>query len=520
MPAHYCHPSLFILQAYNIFSDGLLEYSGLGQQFLFRRLAPFTPYTLTLEACTAAGCAHSVPQPFWTEEAPPDSQMAPIIQSVEPTNVRLHWSQPTNPNGKIIRYEVVRRHLEGEDRSNATTQTHENTVFTEYNTEEKGWVHNDTGLQPWRNYAYRICAWNSAGHTCSSWNAVRTLQAPPEGLSPPEISYVSMNPPQLLISWLPPQHSNGIVQSYRLQRNGELHPFSLSASTFNYTDSQVLPFSTYTYAVLACTSAGCCTSEAKSITTPEAPPLGVSPPVPWAISAHQINVSWSPPSAQNGKITKYLLRCDGREYQAGQGLSFLVSNLRPSTQYNLSLVACTDGGCTTSGPASTWTMEATPEDMDPPTLQVTGSESIEITWKPPRNPHGQIRNYELRRDGAIVYTGLETRYHDFTLTPGAEYSYSVTATNSQGSVLSPLVKDRTSPSAPSGLEPPKLRAGGDLDILVDWDAPVRTNGEIINYTLFIRELFESEIKTMCITRAHSSFGTRSLTVKHLKPFHR
>ncbi|XP_032771366.1 usherin [Rattus rattus] len=509
-----------VIKAYNVFSDGLPEYSGLGRQFLFRRLAPFTLYILTLEACTAAGCAHSVPQPLWTEEAPPDSQMAPTIQSVEPTSVRLHWSQPANPNGKIIRYEVIRRCLQGEDWGNRTVQADENTVFTEYNTEGNGWVCTDTGLQPWRLYAYRICTWNSAGHTCSSWSVVRTSQAPPDGLSPPEVSYVSTSPLQLLISWFAPRHANGVIQSYRLQRNGVFAAASFNASTFSYTDSQLLPFTTYSYAVLACTGGGCCTSEPTNITTPEASPAGVSPPVLWAIGAHQINVSWSPPSVPNGKIAKYLLHCDGEEHLAGQNLSLLLSNLQPFTQYNVSLVACTKGGCTASRVASAWTMEAPPEDMDPPTLHVMGPESIEITWAPPRNPHGQIRSYELRRDGAIVYIGLETRYHDFILIPGVQYGYSVTATNSRGSVSSPLVKGQTSPSAPSGLQPPKLRPGEALELLVNWDPPVRTNGKITNYTLFIRELLEGEIRTMCINTTHSSFGTRSLAVKHLKPFHR
>lgn len=91
-----------------------------------------------------------------------------------------------------------------------------------------------------------------------------------------------------------------------------------------------------------------------------------------------------------------------------------------------------------------------------------------------------------------MYSGLATCYHNFTLAPGVEYRYLATATNSQGSVLSPLVKDQSSPSAPSGLQLPKLQARDALEILEDWDSPVRTNSEIINYTLFIRELFERE----------------------------
>ncbi|XP_058895005.1 usherin [Kogia breviceps] len=509
-----------VIKTYNVFSDGVLEYAGLNRQFLFRRLDPFTRYTLTLEACTRAGCAHSTPQPLWTEEAAPQSQLAPTIQSVGPTSVELSWSEPVNPNGKIIRYEVIRRCFKGKAWGNQTIQDDEKIVFTEYNTERNTFMYNDTGLQPWMQCEYKIHAWNSAGHTCSSWSAVRTRQALPEGLSPPEIAQVSVNPPRLTISWIPPAQPNGIIQSYRLQRNEVPYPFSFDAVTFNYTDEALLPFSTYRYVVTACTSEGCSTSAPTSITTLEAAPAGVSPPALWTISATQINVSWSPPSMQNGEITQYFLRLDDKEYPAGQSLSLSVSHLQPSTQYNLSLVACTNGGCTASAAESAWTMEAPPQNMDPPKLQVTGSESIEITWKPPGAPNGQIRSYELRRDGTIVYTGLETRYHDFTLAPGVEYGYTVMANNSQGGVLSPLVKDRTSPSAPSGMEPPKLLAKGPQEILVSWDPPVRTNGHIINYTLFVRELFERETNIVHINTTHNSFGTRSFIVNQLKPFHR
>nr|XP_031294235.1 usherin [Camelus dromedarius]XP_031294237.1 usherin [Camelus dromedarius] len=509
-----------VIKTYSVFSDGVLEYAGLRRQFLFRRLDPFTLYTLTLEACTRAGCAHSAPQPLWTEEAAPQSQLPPTIQSVGSTSVELSWSEPVNPNGKIIRYEVMRRCFEGNAWGNQTIQADEKIVFTEYNTERKMFLYNDTGLQPWVHCEYKIHTWNSAGQTCSSWSAVKTRQAPPEGLPPPEIAQVSVSPPKLLISWVPPEKPNGVIQSYKLRRDGVLYPFSFDAMTFSYTDEELLPFSSYSYAITACSRGGCSTSRPSSVTTLEAAPAGVSPPALWTISATQINVSWSPPSIQNGEITKYLLRFDGEEYLAGQSLSLLVSHLQPYTRYNFSLVACTNGGCTASAANSAWTMEAAPQNMDPPKLQVTGSESIEITWKPPRTPNGQIRSYELRRDGALLYTGLETRYHDFTLTPGMEYGYTVMANNSQGGVLSPLVKDRTSPSAPSGMEPPNLQAKGPQEILVTWDPPVRTNGHIVNYTSFIRELFERETKAIHINTTHNSFGTRSLTVNQLKPFHR
>ncbi|XP_003474286.2 usherin isoform X2 [Cavia porcellus] len=512
-----------VIQAYGVFSEGLPEYRGPGRSLLLRRLRPGSVYTLSLEACTAAGCAHSAPQRLRTGEGAPESQPAPAVRVVGPTHVELRWSEPASPHGKITRYAVVRR-CEGDlTRGNWTTQAQaeERTVFVEHSPPERGaFAYTDTGVQPWTPCEYRICTWNSAGHTCSAWSAVRTLQALPEGLSPPELAWVSRDPPALLISWTPPEQPHGVVQSYGLQKNGVRYPFSFDAGTLSYTDDDLLPFSTYSYAVLACTLAGCSTSKAAQVTTPEAAPSGLSPPTLCAVSASQINASWSPPSTPNGAITGYLLRYDNKEQPAGQGLTLLVSHLQPCTQYNFSLVACTSGGCTVSESRSAWTMEAPPENMGSPVLLVTSSESIEVTWEPPRNPNGRIRSYELRRDGAVVYTGPGTRYHDAPLTPGVEYGYTVTATNSQGHTSSPLVKHRTSPSAPSGMRPAELHTQGPREIIVSWDPPARTNGDIVNYTLIIRELFQGETRAVHINTTHGSFAERSLVVEQLKPFSR
>lgn len=381
-------------------------------------------------------------------------------------------------------------------------------------------MYNDTGLRPWTPCEYKVHAWNSASRSWSSWTATRTTQAPPEGLSPPEITCVSVNLPKLLISWLPPEQANSLLLAYRLHRNAGLQPLSFDAMTFNHTGGDLLPFSAYSYAITACTGGGCSTSHRTDVTTPEAAPAGLHAPTLRAVSATQINASWAPPSMRNGRIPECSLRRDGQEHHAGQNLSLLVAHLQPYTQHHFYLVTCMGGGCTSSVSTSAWTMEAPPENMDPPNLQVTGSESTEVTWKPPRSPSGQIRSYELRRDGTIVYTGLDTRYHDFTLAPGVEYGYAVTASNSQGCTLSPLVRDRTIPSAPSGVKPPKLQARGPREILVTWDPPVSTDGHIINYTLFLHEPFERETTAIHVNATQNAFGAQALTVQQLKPFHR
>ncbi|EMP31184.1 Usherin [Chelonia mydas] len=496
-----------------------MEYSGLSRQFLFRRLEPFTLYTLVLEACTVAGCTRSSPQPVQTDEAPPASQLAPVIQSVNATNIELSWSEPINANGKIIHYEVIHRCTKENASGNRAT-TEENIVFTEYNTENKTFKYNDKGLQPWTRYEYKIRAWNSVGYTDSAWSVAKTSQAAPKGLATPRLTYVSDNPHKVLISWLSPEEPNGVLQSYRLHKNEVLYPFSFDATTFNYMDEDLQPYSVYSYAIVACTVGGCSTSEPAKIQTLEAAPALVNPPSLQAISATQINASWSPPQIQNGEITKYILKLSDEEYYVGRGLSRLISNLQPCTQYDFTLVACTNGGCTSSVSQSVLTKEAPPLNMEAPTLRVTGSESIEITWKTPANSNGKIRSYELRRDGALIYSGLETRYLDFTLTPGMEYSYDVTANNSQGSTTSPPAKIRTHPSAPSGMLPPRLQAWAPKEILVAWDPPTKVNGDIKNYTISIREPAEMGKKTVDFDTSHISFVRQSYVAADLKPYHR
>uniref|UniRef100_A0A8C6X579 Usherin n=1 Tax=Naja naja TaxID=35670 RepID=A0A8C6X579_NAJNA len=487
------------IKIYNIFNDGNLEYSGLSRQFLFRRLEPFTEYTLLLEACTAAGCTHSSPQQIWTDAAPPASQMAPVIHLVNSTSIELSWSEPINSNGKIMRYEVIHRHTkENASGENSTTEK-ENIVFTEYNTGSNAFVYHAQHLQPWTTYEYKIRAWNSAGYTDSPWSAAKTSQAAPEGMAAP---------------------TNGILLSYKLQRNDVPYPFSFDASTFNYTDEGLLPYTEYNYVITACTLGGCCSSDHSRIRTLEAAPAIVSPPTLESIHSTQINVSWSPPQIQNGEIIKYILKLNGEEQYVGKSLFKTVVNLQPYTKYDLTLFACTNGGCTVSASQTVWTMEAPPLNLDPPTLLVTDSESLEITWKAPNNPNGKIQIYELRRNGLLVYLGLDKHFKDFMLTPGVEYIYTVTANNSQGSVTSQIAKIRTDPSAPSGMSPPLLHPWTSQTILVIWDPPAKINGNLINYTIILREPIKSQKKVIFLDSLYDSFGRQSYNLTELKPYHR
>ncbi|XP_044201958.1 usherin [Thunnus albacares] len=512
-----------VITMYNLYSEGNLEFSGLSRNFLFRRLEPWTTYTLILEACTSAGCTRTPPQHVTTAAAPPASQPPPKPTLIGPDHVSLTWGPPTQPNGPIREYFLLGRSLEevGRGKSNEEDAEREKVLFQETSPQQTDtFSYTVTGLRPWTQYEFSIRTHNLAGHTRSPWVTVTTRQAPPRGLVSPTLSHLKGRPSEVLVSWTPPLEPNGVLQSYRIQRNNISFSFSFDPTVLNYTDEDLLPFSTYSYAITACTSEGCITSPYTNITTLEAPPATVEAPTVDTITSNSINISWRKPLTQNGEVTEYVLKLNSQEVYRGRNLNTELSDLQPHTSYQLVLLACTSGGCTTSATMSTVTEEASPTDLSAPTLKVTGPESVEVSWGPPEHPNGIITGYELRRDGEVIYVGTETHYHDFTLLPSVEYSYFVSANNSRGTVSSTAATAKTQPSAPSGVGLPTLSPLGPSQVKVEWSAPARPNGDIVSYTVYQRDPVQLRLTTSVYTPEDSAFSERHTTLQGLAPYRR
>lgn len=107
-----------------------------------------------------------------------------------------------------------------------------------------------TGLRPWTKYEFSVCTHNPAGHTCSPWVTVTTRQAPPRAIAPPKVSHLRGRPSEVLVSWSPPLEPNGVLQSYRIQRNNISFSFSFDPTVLSYTDEDLLPYTTYRYCLL------------------------------------------------------------------------------------------------------------------------------------------------------------------------------------------------------------------------------------------------------------------------------
>ncbi|TMS13118.1 Usherin [Larimichthys crocea] len=497
-----------IITMYNLYSEGNLEFSGLSRNFLFRRLEPWTTYSLTLEACTSAGCTRTPPQQVTTAAAPPASQPPPRPLFVGPNSVSLTWAPPSQPNGPIGEYFLLGRSLEevGRGRSNE-----EGT--------EKGKV-----CVPGRSTEFSVRTHNPAGHTQSPWVTVTTRQAPPRGLAAPTVHHLQGQPSEVLVSWTPPLEPNGILQSYRIQRNNVSFSFSFDPTVLTYTDEDLLPFSTYSYSILACTSEGCIKSPYTNITTLEAPPATVQAPTVNSFTSNSINISWSKPLTQNGEvtgpesvevswrppehpngiITGYELRRDGEVIYVGTETHYHDFTLLPSVQYSYVVSANNSKGAVSSAAGTAKTHPSTPSGVGLPTLMPLGPGQVRVEWSPPARPNGDIVSYTVhQRDPvqlSITSTVFTPEDNDFSnryttlhgLVAYHRYEVRVEACTALGCSSSDWSPVLTLEAPPAGQTAPLLALQADTHtglqttFLLTWAPPAQPNGRVLHYEVYRR----------------------------------
>ena len=296
-------------------------------------------------------------------------------------------------------------------------------------------------------------ATNAAGSTDSPVINVTTHEAVPTSVSAPTVRPVDGRYDRLLITWSAPHRPNGIIRTYIVRRNDStVRNLTVSGGEMRleYVDDGLLADTIYSYAVSACTSAGCTTGDRSTARTNEHVPASVLPPSAAVLNSSAVRVSWTPPTQANGRIVRYQLTANGTVVYSGLETTHVVAGLQPYALYEFVVWACTSAGCTNSTSTAARPDEDLPEHLPVPTVRVTSTRSVEISWRSPIRPNGLITTYDLRRNGTLIQRTAVTWYVDYDCQPGTTYGYRVTAYNSKGGVDSPVAFATTFSSAPEG----------------------------------------------------------------------
>ena len=446
--------------------ETMLVFSGLALNYQAQDLDPFTQYGFSITAINSAGNSSTGFITATTLEASPTFIDAPVLFVESATVIRVSWLKPVLPNGIITSYNLYQNY--------SLIYSTLNTTFTAEN------------LLPYTTYQYFVEVCTNGGCTVSEAASSTTFQSVPEGLEPPVVTLIS--PSELRLDWLPPQQPNGIITLYIV--NETLG--SSSNSIFQHsmlrtvTLSDRAPFTTYYFVLQACNIAGCSIAPTINVTTPQAPPEGLSPPVIQILTSTTVDVSWQQPNMLNGEIITYILRRNNEVIYNGTELRYPDTGLVANTQYNYTIEAVNGGGSVISPPSFTRTPENIPEGLAPPTLLVINSTAIQVRWSPPTTPNGVITSYSVIYEQNID-VGISFGYTVTGLLPATQYSFRIEACNRLGCARSVESTATTNEAAPDGFDNPTLTALGSTAVNIEWSEPQIPNGIILGYEAYRRE---------------------------------
>ncbi|XP_046984365.1 neogenin [Schistocerca americana] len=393
---------------------------------------------------------HSAAPPIDEERAPvQDVPSAPqFLEAVIVSTrfVTLSWKPPANARGEILAYSVYYRR-EGSQRERIMNTTRSRLEEV-----------NIPGLMPDKLYHFRVVAYNEHGPGASSdilrvkTQAEVHVPGPPRGLT-----VIATSPTSLLVQWQPPDLTNGLVQHYKMfyMQEGSVEEHHIVTPDLQYELTDLNKFTEYSVWVVAVNQNGPGSStEEKTARTlsdvPTEPPQNVTLE---ASSSTSVIVRWEPPprESQNGIITGYKLRYRKKDRKRGDTVTtpgdrrlYALINLDRRSVYQVRLWALNVNG---SSPPTEWhTTETFENDLDESQVPDTPvglkarpmTDSITVSWNPPRNQNIMVRGYTIGWGKGIpdAYTQLldgKQRYYVIEqLAPNSEYVISLRAYNEMG----------------------------------------------------------------------------------------
>ncbi|KAM6936927.1 phosphatidylinositol phosphatase PTPRQ [Xenentodon cancila] len=489
----------YTIYGLNLHNNQALKWVTNSTSMLISDLDKYTAYKLRVAASTVVGESSLSEEDdlfVFTLEDEPDSPPENLtVVDTSPSTATLTWSAPKKANGMIQYYEVLYENETYSALINATSNR--STLIS---------------LKPFSYYNVTVRAYTRYGHGNHTSDTLYLLSGEDVPGSPPYgLTYESVSPDEVNVTWSPPLLPNGVITHYSLELWNSTHSLNLSSSTSSIHIKHLRKYAQYRIAVQAHTRAGSGNYSSKplNITTledaPDTPPQLLRAR---KLSDYKVELSWQPPLQANSDILYYIVRVWNETTELWQNVTetLVVINVDSESRYNASVSSWTrlgDGGVLiyTSFTAT----EAEPSD--PPqnvTLVNLTASSVTLSWRPPTEPNGIIVHYTIYYTNNNTVTKKRVPVSDlpthvspnspfvFTLTSligDSNYTFWMTSSTLQGDgavqsePFTLLLPEDVPSDSVSNLTAQNFSSTA---IIVSWDPPTEPNGRP-HYLLTLQE---------------------------------
>ncbi|XP_076588486.1 phosphatidylinositol phosphatase PTPRQ [Chaetodon auriga] len=480
-------------------SNQALKWIADTTSILITDLDKYTGYKLRVAASTAVGESSLSEEDdifvFTLEDEPDSPPVNLTVDDTSPSTATLAWSPPEKANGMIQHYEVL---YENESYS-AVMNTTSNRVTL-------------INLKPFSYYNVSVRAYTRYGHGNQTSDTLYLLSGEDVPGSPPYgVTFESVSPSEVNVTWQPPLLPNGVITHYSLELWNSSHYLNLTSSTNHIRITHLRKYANYRVMVQAHTRVGPgnYSSEPLNITTledaPDTPPQFLHAR---KLSDYEVELSWQPPLEANSDIIYYVVRVWNETTEVWHNVTgtSVVINVDSESRYNASVSSWTrlgDGGVLIY--ISFTTTDAEP--FDPPrnvTFANVTTSSVTLLWHPPAEPNGIITHYTIYYSDNNTVTeqripvsdlpapASPNSSHSYTLTQligGTNYTLWMTSSTVQGD--GGVQSEPLSVFLPEDVPSDSVRnltaqIFSSTAIIVSWDPPLEPNGRP-SYLLTLQE---------------------------------
>ncbi|KAF7224525.1 receptor type Q [Nothobranchius furzeri] len=514
----------YTIYSVNLRTKEAIKFDTNTTSMMITDLDKYTAYKLRVAASTAVGESSLSEEDdvfVYTLEDEPDSPPENLsVLETSSSTATLTWSAPGKANGVIQYYEVL---YENESFSTVMNVTSNKATLM--------------NLKPFSYYNVSVKAFTRYGDGNQTSDTLYLLSGEDVPGSPPYgLSYESVSPSEVNVTWHPPLLPNGVITYYSLELWNSSQSLNLSTPTNFIRITHLRKYAQYRLTVQAHTRAGPgnYSSEPLNITTREDVPSDpVSNLTAQNFSSTAIIVSWDPPTEPNGR-PYYILTLQEAGMspdmlspgtpavnktikQATTDNVFLFTKLRKYFPYVLTVTPATG-----AGPAynQTSTMYLRTDDDVPSSAPLmvsainVSSSSIAVDWQRPLESNGEITEYTLTLSGPEGSSTTQTPNTSAILTqlfPYTAYNLSIIAATRKGAGPTLLVQLHTDEGGPTS--PPRnltIYNHTAVSVWLSWEPPLEPNGVVIKYGFWIQDLI-----TETVTHQNSSGPS---TTEHLSGF--
>ncbi|KAM9502747.1 phosphatidylinositol phosphatase PTPRQ-like [Salvelinus alpinus] len=508
----------YTLYGLNLHSNQALQRVTHNTSILLTGLGKYTGYKLRVAASTAVGEGSLSDRDDIFAVTPEDEPDSPpiglTVVDTSPSTTTLSWSPPERANGVIQQYEVL----------------YENQSYVAVLNSSVPRV-TLTGLMPFSYYNVSVRAYTRLGHGNHTSDTLTMLSGEDVPGSPPYgLSYESVSPNEVNVTWEPPLVPNGVITHYSLELRNSSHFLNLTTPISHVQITHLRKFAQYTLVVKGHTrmGPGNHSSDPLNITTledvPSDPVHNLSAQI---FSSTAIIVSWDPPMEPNGRPFYLLTLQEAGHPQPPKPLNPSFSNTNPpgpptvnntitkTTNDNVFLFTklrkyypyvFTVTPATSAGPAHNHTslLHVRTDDDIPSSAPVLvssrnlSSSSVSVVWQRPLEANGEITEYFLTMFGPGGSNTTHTPNTTLTLTqllPYTAYNLSITAATRKGSGPPLLLMLHTDEAGP--MSPPRnlsLYNHTAFSVWLTWEPSLEPNGVVTNYGFRIWEINTNTIR--------------------------